>query len=165
MSIFTEDCRRDSLEFLGALEYSGVKVWGITESGLSFALALGSAKFGGNVKFVSAPRQSGRAWRLRLSHVKPGAGSRIYNDTVIETGHMGDYEKNVRRKTGPAVCWHAHREFIRAIFDINSDARVQTSFALYRNKEDFDNKMLEIARMPDAEHRMAVGVCDCKEKR
>jgi hypothetical protein len=120
-----------------------MEIWGITESGLQFALAIGSAHFGGNVKFVSKPKQKGRAWQLRLSHVKPGPGSKVYTDAIVTIPYaLPKRSKKVKKtRIGPAVCYCVYREFIRAIFDINETARVKTSLATYSCKADFDKKV------------------------
>ena len=37
-----------------------------------------------------------------------------------------------------AVCWHGHRDFMRAVFDINPDARLKSALADYRGRDDFE---------------------------
>ena len=36
-----------------------------------------------------------------------------------------------------AVCWHAYRDVLAAVFDINPDARVYTALAKYKGKQAF----------------------------
>lgn len=129
-----------------------MKIWGVNRTGLDFALAIGSANFQGNVKFYANPKRKGQAWQLRLQHVEPGPGSRIYH----RQSHVESVTKGSIQSRGPAVCWHVHRDFFRAIFEINEDARIKTSWSLYRNKADFDAKM-EAEPGPEYEH------CECEE--
>jgi hypothetical protein len=37
-----------------------------------------------------------------------------------------------------AVCWHGHRDFMRALFDFDSEARLTTAMADYRSREGFN---------------------------
>lgn len=48
------------------------------------------------------------------------------------------YRAQFRRKG--AVCWHGHRDFMRAIFVHNPEASINTCLAQYRNAEDFEDK-------------------------
>lgn len=99
-----------------------MKVYGVNKVGLDFALALGNANFDGNVKYAYEPAQISRVcFRLRLQHKQPGPGSSM-----------------TKKRRGPAVCWHAHRDFMRAIYTINPDARITTSFGTYNNERDFE---------------------------
>ncbi len=118
-------------------EHYDMKIWGVNRAGLDFALALGSANFGGNVKFYAEPKRHGKAWRLRLQHVAVGPGSRCYH----RKSHVESVKQGPIGHRGPAVCCHVYKEFFRAIFEINEDARIATTSALYRNKVDFEAKM------------------------
>jgi hypothetical protein len=70
---------------------------------------------------------------------------------------------SLRRIPG-AVCWHGHRAFMRAVFELAPEARIQTGLADYRGKEHFE-----------ATHGATYGkgnyygfsygqVCDCRER-
>lgn len=37
-----------------------------------------------------------------------------------------------------AVCWHGHRDFFRALFDLAPDAKVRTTVARYDGREGFE---------------------------
>jgi len=39
-----------------------------------------------------------------------------------------------------AVCWHGHRDFMRAVFEREPDARIHTALADYHGAEDFERK-------------------------
>lgn len=43
-----------------------------------------------------------------------------------------------RRKVGANVCWHGHRDFMREVFKHEPNARIKTSLAHYRSREDFE---------------------------
>ncbi|MHA2063481.1 MAG: hypothetical protein ACXABY_03775 [Candidatus Thorarchaeota archaeon] len=43
------------------------------------------------------------------------------------------------RHTGHA-CWHAHRDFLRELFNMCPTAKVKTFLVYYKNREDFENK-------------------------
>lgn len=38
------------------------------------------------------------------------------------------------------VCWHGHRDFLRAIFELSPDTYVRTKLAHYKGKNDFAQK-------------------------
>lgn len=42
-------------------------------------------------------------------------------------------------KTIPgAVCWHGHRDFMRALFTVEEYGRIQTALADYKGRDDFE---------------------------
>jgi len=130
--------------FIQAME---MKIWGINRTGLDFALAHGGGEFGGNIRFLTNPVKSGEsnAYAVRLVHDKPGPGTRIY---IKQTAN------GYSARRGPAVCWHAHTAFMRAIFEINPDARIKTCVADYRGEEDFESSYMET-------YEELKGDCDC----
>lgn len=42
-----------------------------------------------------------------------------------------------------AVCWHGHRDYLRALFQLVPDAEVKTAMATYRGRADFEAKYQE----------------------
>lgn len=68
-----------------------------------------------------------------------------------------------------AVCWHGHRDFMRALFRRAPDARIQTALADYKGSEDFERKYLATYGSPA--YRMGAllqvqaygAACTCKE--
>jgi hypothetical protein len=38
-----------------------------------------------------------------------------------------------------SACWHANRDFYRAIFEINPDARIRTALATYNGEANFEH--------------------------
>jgi hypothetical protein len=104
-----------------------VKIHGLNRTGLDFALALGNAKFAGNVRWAYEPKKRGRTFLVRLTSLdNDGPGVKVYC-----------WSQGGKRR-GPSCCWHAHRDFIRAVFSLNPDARVKTAFAMYRDKDNFE---------------------------
>ena len=39
-----------------------------------------------------------------------------------------------------SACWHAHRDFMRAVFAIVPEARIKSSFIDYQDSEDFEQR-------------------------
>jgi len=99
-----------------------MKVWGVNETQLQIcADEVGVAIF--NL------RKDGRALRFGI---RP-TGERIDGDYKYQrVGH-----RNERRVF--AVCWHGHRDFMRAAFRINPEARILTMWADYKNSEVFED--------------------------
>jgi hypothetical protein len=75
------------------------------------------------------------------------------------------YQENPRR-IGSA-CWHAHRDFFRAIFDINPDAEIHTALAKYKGRDDFERKYPATAYGGGMAGAAPVGMfgdaCNCDE--
>lgn len=103
--------------------------------------------------------KDGRAWNFRLaldtSIPKKESGYK-YQRTSASMFHEG------RRVA--AVCWHGHRDFMRAIFARDPDARIKSHFADYRGARDFEDSF------PSTAHRnvgslmypmFAKDVCTC----
>lgn len=78
-------------------------------------------------------RKDGRAWNFRLaldsSVPKRDAGYKYQRTST--SGFNPD-----RRVA--AVCWHGHRDFMRAIFAKDANARIKSSFADYKGAENFE---------------------------
>ena len=54
-------------------------------------------------------------------------------------GEVKDHDGS-QRVIPEAVCWHGHYEFMLELFDAHPDARIRTSMADYRGREDFLKK-------------------------
>jgi hypothetical protein len=62
-----------------------------------------------------------------------------------------------------AVCWHGHRDFMRALFASCPDARLKTALADYRGADDFEAKYLDTFGTGNA-YNVAYGqACVCEE--
>ena len=92
----------------------------------------------------------------------------------LETGARSSYAKTGRSAPGArrswsgrrikASCWHAYRDVLAALFDVNPAARVKTAMADYNGRDAFYDRypatahrnigsMMQPAHMPD--------MCDC----
>jgi|TARA_R110002012_G_scaffold284269_1_gene475001 hypothetical protein len=62
--------------------------------------------------------------------------NRSDNDKYQRTGFM--YSENLKRynKVG-AICWHGFRDFMIAMYELDSNLRFVTAQATYKNKDDF----------------------------
>lgn len=91
-------------------------------------------QYGGNLKPYTLCRVNGKTLTLTL-RVKDtsGPGAR----RAAKNGGKG------RRLI--AVCWHAHRDVMLAIFNVNPDARITTMLADYRGIDSFLHHHLNTA--------------------
>ena len=89
----------------------------------------------------SGIRKDGRAWDFRLA----------LNSDVPKRGNAGyKYQRtSANRGIGPrkvaAVCWHGHRDFMRAVFRIDPNARFKTAIADWKGSEDFERRFAQTA--------------------
>jgi hypothetical protein len=83
----------------------------------------------------SGIRKDGRAWnfRLALDSDKPKRSAGYKYQRTSTSGFNPD-----RRVA--AVCWHGHRDFMRAIFDRDPSARIKSAFADYKGRENFERE-------------------------
>jgi len=62
--------------------------------------------------------------------------NRSDNDRYQRTGFM--YSENLKRYNKvSAICWHGFRDFITAMYELDSNLRFVTAKATYKNKDDF----------------------------
>ena len=54
------------------------------------------------------------------------------------------YRGDVARTIPGAVCWHGHRDFMRALFVVEINGRVQTAMADYRGRRDFEDSYRDV---------------------
>jgi hypothetical protein len=47
---------------------------------------------------------------------------------------------DVRQKRINSACWHAHRDFLAEVFDVNPEAKVISALATYDGRDDFERK-------------------------
>ena len=89
----------------------------------------------------SGIKRVGRAWnfRLALNSDVPKRGNAGYKyQRLSASGWSGT------RKVA-AVCWHGHRDFMRAVFALDKDARFKTAIADWKGSEDFEARFAETA--------------------
>ena len=70
--------------------------------------------------------------------------NRSDNDRYQRTGFM--YSENLKRYNKvSAICWHGFRDFITAMYELDSNLRFVTAKATYKNKDDFYIKFPDTA--------------------
>lgn len=84
--------------------------------------------YGGNLRFKNGPTILGRRFRFTL--------------TVNDSSGEGGRRSNTGRKIA-AACWHAHRDFFRALYAINPKASIKSALAEYFDAEDFEENFEE----------------------
>ena len=83
-------------------------------------------------------RKDGRAWNFRLAL-----------DTSVPKRDSGyKYQRTSSSGFNPdrrvaAVCWHGHRDYMRAIFERDPNARIKTAWADYKGAENFERDFPE----------------------
>lgn len=100
--------------------------------------------------------QAGTRWRVTIT-VQDSRGR--YGRRSAIPGYAGGKSRRVA-----AACWHGHRDFFRALFDLVPSAVVRSSFAVYRGRDEFE------VEFPATYHRNAGSMaypqaygslCDC----
>jgi len=70
--------------------------------------------------------------------------NRSNNDKYQRTGFM--YSENLKRYNKvSAICWHGFRDFMIALYELDSNLRFVTAKATYKNKDDFYIKFPDTA--------------------
>ena len=70
--------------------------------------------------------------------------NRSNNDKYQRTGFM--YSENLKRYNKvSAICWHGFRDFMIAMYELDSNLRFVTAKATYKNKDDFYIKFPDTA--------------------
>jgi hypothetical protein len=109
-------------------------VYGVTENEL-----LRAARTVG-VSLDYSPVAQGRGLRLRLTTsgaVRTASGRLKVPPPYARRAHHRN-DDGSRRLLTRSVCWHGHRDFFRALFELAPEARVVTAMATYRGREDFE---------------------------
>lgn len=103
---------------------------------------------GNLVAHVGHEYSSGRRFRARITAADSGATmfgpARRDDDTRLSAPGA---RKSASGRRLAAACWHAYRDVLAAIFDVNPDTRVYTAMATYRGRDDF------YAQYPRTAHR------------
>ncbi len=103
-----------------------MKIKGISETDLRAALDSASAEFyAGNLQFKREPERSGNFLHFTI--------------TVDNTRNPGGARSSQGRRIA-AACWHAHRDFMRAIFKLAPDALLITALTRYEGSAGFEHE-------------------------
>ena len=80
---------------------------------------------------------------MKISGASDGSlvAAAIRGDLSMERmrGQAGN-RRFVIRRHGKRVCWHAHRDFMRAVLHVCPEAVIRTSIATYRGYLDFEDR-------------------------
>ena len=83
-------------------------------------------------------RRDGRAWNFRLALDTSDPSRKEEHDGYWLYQRTSASYFNEGRKIA-AVCWHGHRDFMRAIFALDPEARIKTAWADYRGSQLFED--------------------------
>jgi hypothetical protein len=136
-------------------------VTGISAEQFSDAIdKLSKSTYSGNLRAEVGRVYSGNRFAARI--VPKDSGARMFGQK-IKTSAPGARRSWSGRRIN-AACWHAYRDAIIAVFDINPDARVYTAMAKYVGRDGF---MAEYPRTADKNIGSMVQpaympeLCDC----
>ncbi len=77
------------------------------------------------------------------------------------------YRNGAPRVLPGSVCWHGHREFMRALYRLAPDAVIVTALARYDGSEHFERTFESTRALPAQRMGVALTVaimpCDCSE--
>ena len=137
-----------------------MKAWGVTEQDIRDAAAeTGVRLHGWPNGYVE---QDGRALRFRLavdvSQPRNSEGMLPYQRISTATFRDG------KPRRISAVCWHGHREFLRALFRRNQEARVKTALADYRGADNFEQTFRSTYGQGNDYHLAYGQACGCTER-
>lgn len=99
---------------------------------------------------IRSERENSRSVSVRfgLKTAPPLDGKRRHKAGEFRYGrrsvHITNRDGSMRRIPG-AVCWHGHRDFMRAVFSILPDVRITSRLADYRGVVDFEAKYRDTA--------------------
>ena len=135
-----------------------MKAWNVTEEQIreaaaSVGLALHSDWQGNGIT------PDGRALRFRLS-VDSNAQRDVDGFLPYQRASTGTY---ARRRRVAAVCWHGHRDFMRALFALAPEMRLKTALANYRGREDFERTFEDTFGESNGYHLSYGEACNCSD--
>src|SRR5215207_5508272 len=94
---------------------------------------LSASTYGDNLRAEVGRVYSGNRFAARV--IPKDSGARMFGQQ-IKTSAPGAHKSWSGRRIN-AACWHAYRDAILAVFNINPDARVYTSMAKYVGRDGF----------------------------
>src|SRR6478735_3573461 len=109
-----------------------MQITGITPQDFTDAVAKVSALYGDNLTAQITSVQSRTRFRARVIVKESGASTRK------DGGSAPGARKSGSGRRLAASCWHAYRDVMYAIFDVNSNARIYTFMAKYKGREGFE---------------------------
>lgn len=92
-------------------------------------------RYAGNIAIHDGYRElNGPRFRARIRAIESGAG-------VLPAGQSAPGARRSGgpgERRGPWACWHAYRDVIAGIFELNSDAIVRTALETYSGRTGFE---------------------------
>lgn len=98
-----------------------------TSNNIHKALEIANEQYKGNLKFKRFDPK-GRGFIVTL--------------TVKSSKEAGSRRSREGRRIA-AACWHAHRDWMKALFELEPNTRITSAIADYNGKNDFENKYPE----------------------
>jgi hypothetical protein len=115
------------------------------EHDLQAALEVVNYAYRGNLRFRNGPATvSSYSWRLRLG-VEDLAGPGRRLRVPISWWDRSWWDRQARHTY--SACYHAHRDFLYAVFERVSYARVTTSFAHYEGLRNFESTHWRVGKL------------------
>lgn len=113
-----------------------MEIKGVTYPQLSAALLAtnGPAHAGQNLVFNQRDtlNQKGTRWAVTL-RVRDSKGP--FHRLSAQPAYSGGKQRRL-----VAACWHAHRNFMMALFELAPETTIRSSFTVYRGAADFADK-------------------------
>lgn len=139
-----------------------MKAWGVTEAEIRAAAAEVGLTVYSDWRGTGIVKD-GRALRFRLGldSMQP----RHDDGDLPYQRHSTNRSAIIAGRRIAAVCWHGHRDFMRALFRMQPEARIKTALADYRGVADFEMKYRD-TQGEGNRYNLAYGqACGCSEER
>jgi hypothetical protein len=142
-------------------------VRGIEESDLRAALEVANYAYRGNLRFRVGPEpipQAHQLWRIRLG-VKDLEGPGCRRSVAWSWWERSWWDQKARHVN--SACYHAHRDFLYALFERAPYARAVTALALYEGLADFEARHQRVGGVNVGSYFEPVrfeDCCDCLKK-
>lgn len=99
--------------------------WNVTRGQLEQALKTVNEQYDGNVCWNRSPELRGKSQMFTIR---------------VQTGHGKGAKRAASGRRTASACWHVHRDFMVALFDLAPNTRLKTALADYRGRDDFNAK-------------------------
>lgn len=116
---------------------------------LQTTLAVINGRYGYNVELNRSGSANPRRFTLRVKSSK-GPGAR----------------RSWKGRRLPCACWHVHRDFLKAFFELEPEATVSTSLAVYRGHDGFLRDFPQTAKTNIGgvmRNGYIIDLCECGE--
>jgi len=132
--------------------------WGVTESEIRAAASeVGLSIFQDWQGSGITPKGRSLSFRLGLDTSQPRDEEGY---APFQRRSTSQWHQDKPRRIA-AVCWHGHRDFLRALFRLQPDARVKSALADYRGSEDFERSYRATFGSGNDYHLAYGQACNC----